>query len=364
MANNILVTTGSTFQDYEIKEYLGIITGQAILGSKFVRSLAASVSDASEREDAKLEKCREGAMEKVEAAALKLGANAVIGMRMTYASCEGGSFGIIISGTAVKIEKKVCLERTRHKELVVTNYYMRLVPKPVKVILDGNVREVEMKVQFYNYNLDNILAIRASVEFTNLYDERLVIRDVDFTFEKGNVSLIEAEATDAKISMNDMLLLKDAKIIINKYATPNGVFAVSDTPVDVTMTVKRLIAYKEKHGVDAVEKYRNDGMIWTCICGHINEGGSEECAVCGRKQSDMKTEVSFDYDDMISRMKAKNTVAEIKDVLMNYIKEIDSKYRLELLEIMESGIQYEKTRGNMKDTVIEKVEKVLEDYLA
>ena len=52
---------------------------------------------------------------------------------------------------------------------------------------------------------------------------------------------------------------------------------------------------------------------------------------------------------------------EIKDVLMDYIKAIDAKYRLQLLEIMESGLQYEKTRGNMKDTVIEKVEKVFEE---
>ncbi len=364
MSKQILVTTGSTFQDYEIAEYLGVITGQGVLGSNFIKSLTATVSDASEREDKKLEKCREDACEKIEAAAEKLGADAIIGMRLTYASCEGGSYGIIASGTAVKIKKKVCLEKTRHKELVVTNYYLRVVPKPVKVILDGNVREVLMKVQFFNYNLENILAIRANLEFTNLYDERLVIRDIDFTFERGNVSLIEAEATDAKISMNDMLLLKDAKLTINKYATPNGVFAVNDTPVDVTMSAKRLMAFKEKHGIDAVEKYKNDGMIWTCMCGHINEGGSEECQICGRKQSDMRTEVNFNYDDMIRRMRARKSVTEIKDVLMDYIKEIDSKYRLELLEIMESGIQYEKTRGNMTDTVIEKVEKVLEDCLA
>ena len=47
---------------------------------------------------------------------------------------------------------------------------------------------------------------------------------------------------------------------------------------------------------------------------------------------------------------------------MEYIKEIDTEYRMELLEIMESGLQYEKTRGNMKDTVIEKVEKVFEGH--
>ena len=48
--------------------------------------------------------------------------------------------------------------------------------------------------------------------------------------------------------------------------------------------------------------------------------------------------------------------------LMEYIKEIDNQYRMELLEIMESGLQYEKTRGNMKETVIEKVEKVFEGH--
>ena len=41
---------------------------------------------------------------------------------------------------------------------------------------------------------------------------------------------------------------------------------------------------------------------------------------------------------------------------MKYIKDIDSGLRMQLLEIMESGIQYEKTRGDMNQTVIEKVE--------
>ena len=40
--------------------------------------------------------------------------------------------------------------------------------------------------------------------------------------------------------------------------------------------------------------------------------------------------------------------------------EIEGKSR-ELLEIMESGLQYEKTRGNMKESVIEKVEKLFEE---
>lgn len=44
----------------------------------------------------------------------------------------------------------------------------------------------------------------------------------------------------------------------------------------------------------------------------------------------------------MEEMKQKEYVMEIKDVLMKYIKDIDSGLRMQLLEIMESGIQYEK----------------------
>ncbi len=61
-------------------------------------------------------------------------------------------------------------------------------------------------------------------------------------------------------------------------------------------------------------------------------------------------------------MQTKEYVIELKDVLIRMTKDIDSEYRMELLEIMESGLQYEKSRrGNMKDTVIEKVRRSLKD---
>ena len=45
---------------------------------------------------------------------------------------------------------------------------------------------MDMKVVCYNYNNDDIISIRTDVEFTNLYDERLVIKNVDFVFETGD----------------------------------------------------------------------------------------------------------------------------------------------------------------------------------
>ena len=362
MDDNILVTTGSGFEGYGITEYLGFVSSQAILGSNFISGIAANVADVARKDTAKLEQCREDAGKQLIQQAKKKGANAIIGVNMTYAPFEAGSFGIIVSGTAVKITKYVTISDSMHKELFVTNYYNRLVPRPVKIVLDGDSSSINMRLVCYNYNHDDINALRADVEFTNLYDERLVIKNIDFVFSENiNLSVIESDYIQSKVSPNDLLLLKDAKVILTKYATPRGVYAVNDQPINVSLSSRRLEALKAKRGIDAVEKYRTDGMIWTCNCGHVNEAGSEECIVCGRKQKDIMTKTSFNYEEMIDQMKEKEYVVEIKDVLMQYIKEIDSGMRLELLEIMESGLQYEKTRGNMKETVIEKVEKVFED---
>lgn len=362
----IMLTTGSNFDGFEIEEYLGFISGQTVFGSNIFKGIAAGVTELSESESekltSKLEQANETAMGKLMKAADKRGANAIIGLKINSTEFANSSMGTIVSGTAVRIKKKDKKEKITSKSLYVSNYYNRLVPRPVKVILVGSNKYVTISTEFYNYNQDDIKAIRADIELTNLYEEKLLLKDLDFVFEKGNVTLIQSTSIECKLPAKDILLIKDSKVTISKYVTSRGVFACNDVPINVSMPLHRLSALKEKRGIDAVEKYKTDGMIWTCNCGYVNEAGSEECMICSRKQEDMKSNSNFNPDDMIARMQTKEYVIEIKDVLMEYIKDIDTQYRMELLEIMESGLQYEKTRGNMKDTVIEKVEKVFEGH--
>lgn len=365
--SNIMLTSGYNFEGYEIKEYLGFVSGQTALGSNFFKGIAAGVTEMSDAESekltSKLEQANEIAMEKLKKVAESKGADAIIGVEFNYTQFANYSVGTIASGTAVKLEKMEDVEHVITKELFVSNYYNRLVPRPVKIVLNGsNSKGVTISTWFFNYNMDDIKAIRADVELTNLYEEKLLLKNLDFVFEKGNISLIESNGIECKLPVKDILLIKDSKVTISKYVTGRGVYACNDLPINVSMPLHRLAALKEKRGIDAVEKYRTDGMIWTCNCGYVNEAGSEECVVCGRKQEDMKSTSKFNPDEMIAKMQSKEYVIEIKDVLMEYIKDIDNQYRMELLEIMESGIQYEKTRGNMKDTVIEKVEKVFEGH--
>ncbi|MBR1817026.1 MAG: heavy metal-binding domain-containing protein [Lachnospiraceae bacterium] len=363
---DILVTTGSVIEGYEITEYLGFVSGETVLGSNFLKGFVAGVTEASDSESEKLtanlEQVNGIALEKLKRVAAKKGADAIVGLQLNYTQFANYSVGTIASGTAVKLIKKENVEQVVSKDLYVMNYYNRLVPRPVKVLLNGTNKGVTISAWFYNYNMDDIKAIRADVELTNLYEEKLLLKNLDFVFEKGNITQIESNEIECKLPAKDILLIKDSKVTISKYVTSRGVFAVNDIPVNVTMPMHRLIALKEKRGIDAVEKYKTDGMIWTCNCGYVNEAGADECIICSRKQEDMKSTSKFNPDEMIAKMQTKEYVIEIKDVLMEYIKDIDSEYRMELLEIMESGLQYEKTRGNMKDTVIEKVEKVFEGH--
>ena len=328
----VMLTSGQGFEGYEIVEYLGFVNVQSVLSST--------------------------ALKRLQTIAARKKADAVIGVELNYTQFASYSVGTIASGTAVRLKKKPEENPVTEKSLYVSNYYNRLVPRPVRVWLRGSKNGVTISTDFFNYNKDDIRAIRADVELTNLYEERLLLKDLDFVFEKGNVSLIESKDMECKLPAKDILLLRDAKVRISKYVTSRGVFACNDQPIDVSMPLHRLSALKEKRGIDAVEKYRTDGMIWTCNCGYVNEAGADECLICGRKQEDMKSTSKFNPDEMLAKMQTK----ELKDVLMEYIKDIDSEYRMELLEIMESGLQYEKTRGNMKDTVIEKVEKVFEGH--
>jgi uncharacterized protein YbjQ (UPF0145 family) len=106
----ILLTTTPTIEGKRIKEYCGIVTGEAILGANVFRDFFASIRDivggrsaAYERE---LRRAREVAFEELESEAQHMGANAVVGIDLDYEVVgEGGSMLMVsVSGTAVILE--------------------------------------------------------------------------------------------------------------------------------------------------------------------------------------------------------------------------------------------------------------------
>ncbi len=102
----ILSTTG-TLQNREIKEYLGIVNGEAIMGANVVRDFLAGISDIvggrSSTYENKLAEGRQYAIQEMKEQAERLGANAIIGIDLDYETLRDGMMMVIASGTAVKI---------------------------------------------------------------------------------------------------------------------------------------------------------------------------------------------------------------------------------------------------------------------
>jgi uncharacterized protein YbjQ (UPF0145 family) len=105
----MLMTTTNTLEGVAIKQYLGIVSGEAILGANLVKDLFASVRDIvggrSGAYEAELLKARDTAMREMDATALGMGANAIVGVDIDYEALgSGGSMLMVcVSGTAVVV---------------------------------------------------------------------------------------------------------------------------------------------------------------------------------------------------------------------------------------------------------------------
>jgi uncharacterized protein YbjQ (UPF0145 family) len=105
----MIVTTTSVLPGIAIEQYLGIVTGEAILGANVFKDFFAGIRDivggrsgAYERE---LAKARQIALEEMEAEAGRRGANAVIGVDLDYETIGSGNGAMLMvttSGTAVR----------------------------------------------------------------------------------------------------------------------------------------------------------------------------------------------------------------------------------------------------------------------
>ena len=110
----MIITTTSSVEGRKIKEYSGIVTGEAIVGAHMFKDMFAGLRDrfggrAGSYEDT-LRDARKEAFEDLEERAEKLGANAIVGVDLDYeviTTKKGGSMLMVtVSGTAVLVESE------------------------------------------------------------------------------------------------------------------------------------------------------------------------------------------------------------------------------------------------------------------
>lgn len=105
----MIVTTTPDVSGRAVRAYLGIVTGEAVMGANIFRDLFAGLRDIVGGRAASYEKelrrAREVALDEMEQAARELGADAVIGVDLDYEVLGGqnGMLMVSVSGTAVQL---------------------------------------------------------------------------------------------------------------------------------------------------------------------------------------------------------------------------------------------------------------------
>jgi uncharacterized protein YbjQ (UPF0145 family) len=105
----MIITTTPTIEGKTVADYLGVITGEAIMGANLFRDLFAGIRDIvggrSGAYEKELRKARETAFADLEDNARNLGANAVIGVDIDYEVLgeKSGMLMVSVSGTAVRL---------------------------------------------------------------------------------------------------------------------------------------------------------------------------------------------------------------------------------------------------------------------
>lgn len=103
----MLISTTSLIEGKQIKEYRGVVFGEVINGVNYMKDFTASITNfiggrATEYEE-ELIATRADALNEMMARAEKIGANAIIGVKVDY-EVISSMLMIVASGTAVVIE--------------------------------------------------------------------------------------------------------------------------------------------------------------------------------------------------------------------------------------------------------------------
>ena len=105
----MLITTTNTIENQPIRDYKGMVNGEAILGANVFKDFFAGIRDIvggrSGAYESELQKARDIAIEEMVEQARRMGANAVVGVDVDYETVgqNGSMLMVAASGTAVII---------------------------------------------------------------------------------------------------------------------------------------------------------------------------------------------------------------------------------------------------------------------
>jgi uncharacterized protein YbjQ (UPF0145 family) len=182
----MIITTTPTVESHPVEEYLGIVTGEAILGAHIGRDFLASITDIiggrSKAYEEEVRKARDIALEEMASEAASKGANAVVGVDIDYEVIRQGML-MVISATDLRTKTREIRDWVRiNGEPVIVEYF----GQPELMIVDAQEAETWERFRAQEREL-------ARRSLRQLLDD-VAERNVDIPLEEVETIVAEAVA--------------------------------------------------------------------------------------------------------------------------------------------------------------------------
>lgn len=306
------LTSGFNFENYEITDYLGFCSGEYALNTKFLSdfNLLSSYSE-------KLEAAQKNTLDLLISNANQMGANAIIGLDIDYATDDHDIMGVIANGTAVTI-KSTLKEPAVPVKINVINYNPDLEFRVSSLTILPDTEKSTITATLFGKSSENITGLLADIFLVDIFDELHPVHYTGFSrFDVAqNFATSISTPVPCSLELNILPLIKCAKVVIKKYISDNTVITASDN--------NSLLDIEQE---DIIEN-SNDNIF-----------------------SNYKLQLD-EYMDSVCHM---NSATEILHYTKNLIEENHDFIQADLIQLISSCASLERMYGNCKNDCIEKI---------
>ncbi len=255
----LMVTSGYNFENFVITDYLGFCTGECVLGTGFLSSLEAGISDLlganSNLYEGKLGSAKQSALDNLCSHAKHLGANAIIGIDIDYTTFSSDIIGVIANGTAVRAEP-VKTQIPSSVQVDVANYNPDLSFRASTLFISSANSEQAFSIALSGSTHDSITAIGADIQLTTVFEDEFTFQNIGFVnFKKMPDSADKlSAATPCRIPTEIIPLVNSSQVIIKKYIIDGKIVPATDNNLPWAEKRGRDISVSVSQGLN-VEEY-------------------------------------------------------------------------------------------------------------
>ncbi|MDY3015915.1 MAG: heavy metal-binding domain-containing protein [Blautia sp.] len=362
----MLITTGYSFEKYDIINYLDVISASYVIGTGIFSSLESDLADLtgtrSVTYEFKLEAARKTVIKKLKERAAEIYADGIIGIDIDYTTFSNDVIGVIATGTAVILkphEKSIIDTLFR---IPVCSYNIKLPFNFSYIEFNHNIvnDSVYAALSLKNYSKEErILALNVDLELEDIFGELKRFNNIIFANDsESDIEYNKIEITKfTKMPFKDVRLdlTKKSYVYINKIMYSNEkLLEVSpcDTRKNDKISIEELLKIRKIQGADAITDAIINAGKWICYCGKLNDDSDEKCSRCEREKPIFKEYISA--ENVLYVLFNMKTAKEIYDYIIG-INVVELNMILpNLLEL----VRKERLYGSMKEEAMKIVQNV------